>query len=117
MEANMSNPNSHRNSHLAASSRSQRPLDHIHIELPRGAMVSVSPDISPEGISALNNMMEAIAKCVTKAFHEERITCPACGVEQVAKVEHTSPWWTYVHFCNCGHVITESEWEKSEGSR
>ena len=44
--------------------------------------------------------------------HNETIKCPECGAIQLATVEHTKPWWTYIHECECGHVITESEWEE-----
>lgn len=45
-------------------------------------------------------------------FHRERIECPECHILEMAYVEHTEPFWTYVHTCgNCGHVITESEWK------
>ena len=43
--------------------------------------------------------------------HEEVIRCPKCGIVQRAKVEHTEPFWTYVHECQCGEWIIESEWE------
>ena len=46
--------------------------------------------------------------------HTERIICPRCKVSQGAIVEHTWPFWSYVHECiNCGYVIIESEWEVS----
>jgi len=44
--------------------------------------------------------------------HFEDIICPGCQSVQNAEVEHTWPWWTYVHTCTgCGHIIMESEWE------
>jgi predicted RNA-binding Zn-ribbon protein involved in translation (DUF1610 family) len=44
--------------------------------------------------------------------HAERIRCPECGQEQDAVVQHTRPWWTYIHDCEkCGYTIMESEWE------
>ena len=44
--------------------------------------------------------------------HAERIRCPECGQEQDATVQHTRPFWTYVHDCEkCGYTIMESEWE------
>lgn len=43
--------------------------------------------------------------------HTDRIRCPECGAEQEAIVEHTWPWWSFVHLCKCGYIITESEWE------
>ena len=47
----------------------------------------------------------------THAHHTEQIECPECGLHQIAKVEHTEPWWTYIHECtNCGYLIMESEW-------
>ena len=44
--------------------------------------------------------------------HTETIICPECDRIQIATVEHTFPWHSYVHECECGHVITESEWEE-----
>jgi len=47
--------------------------------------------------------------------HAELIVCPNCDLEQVAMVEHTIPFYSYVHICNeCGYTIMESEWEKSD---
>ena len=46
--------------------------------------------------------------------HSETIVCPACGKHCVAVVKHTEPFWTYVHTCECGYTILESEWEKIE---
>lgn len=43
--------------------------------------------------------------------HTEQIECPECGSLQNATVEHTQPFWTYIHECNCGHTIMESEWD------
>lgn len=43
--------------------------------------------------------------------HTDRIRCPECGQEQDATVEHTWPWWSFVHLCKCGYIIMESEWE------
>lgn len=46
-------------------------------------------------------------------YHIERIKCPMCAKKQQAKVEHTVPWYSYVHHCfSCGYIIMESEWEK-----
>ena len=44
--------------------------------------------------------------------HSERIRCPQCGSEQRAVVLHTEPFWSYVHPCDCGYWIGESEWER-----
>ena len=45
--------------------------------------------------------------------HHELIQCPECGQLQGATVEHTVPWWTYVHECiGCKFIIMESEWVK-----
>jgi hypothetical protein len=45
--------------------------------------------------------------------HYELIKCPECGYIQWAKVEHTFPWWSYVHWCTqCNYCIMESEWNK-----
>ena len=46
--------------------------------------------------------------------HIERIVCPSCGKVQDATVEHTMPWWSYVHECDCGNIIGESECQKSK---
>lgn len=46
--------------------------------------------------------------------HEEKIICPECSNVENAVVEHTWPWWSYVHVCkNCNYTIMESEWEKA----
>lgn len=46
-------------------------------------------------------------------LHSEKIICPECGTIQDATVQHTTPWWTYFHFCtNCEYAIMESEWVK-----
>jgi len=45
--------------------------------------------------------------------HEEIIICPECGREQIAIVTHTIPFYTYVHICECGYTIMESEWTKA----
>lgn len=42
--------------------------------------------------------------------HSEQIICPECGVIQKATVIHTVPWFTYIHTCQCGYIIMESEW-------
>ena len=44
--------------------------------------------------------------------HTERIICPSCKKGCDATVDHTWPFYSYVHFCECGYTITESEWEK-----
>ena len=44
--------------------------------------------------------------------HLETIICPNCGREQTATVQHTNPWWTRIHNCDCGYTIMESEWEQ-----
>ena len=46
--------------------------------------------------------------------HLETIICPECGAKQAAEVQHMVPYWSYVHTCDCGHVILESEWETVE---
>lgn len=48
-----------------------------------------------------------------KGWHAEKIICPECQLIQTAIVEHTFPWWSYVHNCfGCKYVIMESEWQK-----
>lgn len=45
--------------------------------------------------------------------HAETIICPECESEQRAIVEHTWPWWSYVHICTeCNYIILESEWNE-----
>jgi hypothetical protein len=44
--------------------------------------------------------------------HAERIICPSCKKVVEATVEHTWPFYSYVHFCECGYTIMESEWER-----
>jgi hypothetical protein len=47
-----------------------------------------------------------------KESHLEIIRCPECNHLQIATIEHTAPWYSYVHECsNCKYVIMESEWE------
>jgi hypothetical protein len=48
--------------------------------------------------------------------HEETIICPSCKREQVATVEHKWPFNAYVHNCECGYTIMESEWERGRGN-
>jgi len=59
---------------------------------------------------AYNRIGDALK--MVKREHTERIICPSCHKEQVATVEHTWPFYSYVHFCECGYTIMESEWEK-----
>ena len=48
----------------------------------------------------------------------ESIICPECGYIQYAKVEHTIPFWTYIHECEkCEHIIMESEWQRVEETK
>lgn len=45
--------------------------------------------------------------------HTEIIKCPDCDHIQAAIVEHTIPWYSYVHYCTaCNYCIMESEWEE-----
>lgn len=42
--------------------------------------------------------------------HLVQIVCPECNHGQVATVEHTFPFYTYIHTCtNCNYLILESE--------
>lgn len=44
--------------------------------------------------------------------HEETIKCPSCDKIQIAIVELTIPFHTYIHECiSCNYVIMESEWD------
>jgi hypothetical protein len=46
-----------------------------------------------------------------KETHKELIICPECENRQWAIVEHTEPFYTYIHNCPvCKYVITESDW-------
>lgn len=38
------------------------------------------------------------------------IECPNCGAIELATIEETIPFWTYLHDCKCGYIIMESEW-------
>lgn len=50
--------------------------------------------------------------------HWEKIECPECSAVQWANVEHTLPWWSYVHECEkCDYVIMESEWNEVKTKR
>jgi lysyl-tRNA synthetase class I len=44
----------------------------------------------------------------------EKIICPECNTVQVATIEKTLPFWTYIHNCECGHIIMESEWQEAK---
>lgn len=45
--------------------------------------------------------------------HIEEIYCAGCGAEESATVEHTHPFWSYVHTCSkCGYTNIESEWDR-----
>ncbi|HEY0108015.1 MAG TPA: hypothetical protein VGB67_00220 [Fibrella sp.] len=45
--------------------------------------------------------------------HSETIRCPNCQAIELATVEHTAPWFSYVHTCSrCNHIIMESEWDR-----
>jgi RNA polymerase subunit RPABC4/transcription elongation factor Spt4 len=45
--------------------------------------------------------------------HQESIKCPSCGSIELATVEYTKPFNTYIHNCSkCKYVIMESEWEQ-----
>lgn len=47
--------------------------------------------------------------------HPELIICPECKSRQKATVDHTFPFWSYVHVCTeCEYIIMESEWELAE---
>lgn len=44
---------------------------------------------------------------------DEWIRCPECKRPQLAQVVLTDgPWDFYVHECQCGYIITESDWDK-----
>lgn len=39
------------------------------------------------------------------------LRCPCCGDVTRAEEVPSIPWWTYVHVCECGYTITESDWD------
>jgi len=44
--------------------------------------------------------------------HTQKIKCPECDKVQPGTIEHTFPWWSYVHHCvKCEYIIMESEWQ------
>lgn len=50
--------------------------------------------------------------------HLEKIICPKCKSVEEAAVQHTNPFWSYVHECSkCEYMITESEWEEENKSK
>jgi phage FluMu protein Com len=41
------------------------------------------------------------------------VKCPSCDTVQPAIIEHTVPFYTYLHFCEkCDYVIMESEFDQ-----
>lgn len=48
--------------------------------------------------------------------HQEAIECPSCHLKQMAFVEHTPFFNTYIHNCPCGYTIMESEWQQCNAS-
>lgn len=47
--------------------------------------------------------------------HNEVIECPSCMKQQQATVNHTTPFYYYVHECEkCQYIIMESDWNKIE---
>lgn len=49
-------------------------------------------------------------------YHIEKINCAQCGNEQLATVEHTLPFMSYVHACKaCNFINTESDWQLADG--
>ena len=46
--------------------------------------------------------------------HHEDIICPKCKAVERATVEHTIPWFSYVHECSkCGFIAMESDWQEA----
>lgn len=41
----------------------------------------------------------------------EYIRCPECGKIQKATIIKSYPFFTFIHNCECGYTIMESEWE------
>jgi ribosomal protein S27E len=71
--------------------------------------------LTPAARARLCDLIEEVTKMLEEkepTSHFEDIICPGCGGVENAEVEHTWPWWAYVHTCTgCGYVIMESEWE------
>jgi hypothetical protein len=44
----------------------------------------------------------------------EIVVCPECGVDVVGQIEPTTPWPSMHGYCNCGYIITESDWGPSK---
>lgn len=42
--------------------------------------------------------------------HTKIVVCPECKTQQVAQVTHTTAGNVYIHECDCGYMIMESEW-------
>jgi phage FluMu protein Com len=58
-------------------------------------------------------MAHLIGTRIQYDWHMEKIKCPRCGTVQWAKVEHTTPWMTYIHHCKtCDWLVMESDWGK-----
>lgn len=50
--------------------------------------------------------------------HFEIIKCPRCESAQKAKVEHSIPFWSFIHECSsCEEFIMESEWDEIDLAR
>jgi predicted phage gp36 major capsid-like protein len=75
----------------------------------RDAFVNLLDPVDGNVVSAMVRLRDLLA---VSPSHTERIICPSCKREQVATVEHKWPFYSYVHFCECGYTIMESEWER-----
>ena len=43
------------------------------------------------------------------------IICPNCGAIELATIEETVPFWTYIHDCaKCNYCTMESEWQTAK---
>lgn len=43
------------------------------------------------------------------------IICPNCGAIELAEIEETVPFWSYIHDCTkCDYCIMESEWNAAK---
>lgn len=53
---------------------------------------------------------------MSKIIDRKIIRCPKCQALQVGVIKRFIgiPWLSYVHDCDCGYIITESEWEVVE---
>ena len=83
--------------------------DECRAKVELAAFVRLLDPVDGNVVSAMVRLRDLLA---VSPSHTERIICPSCAREQVATVEHKWPFNAYVHFCECGYTIMESEWER-----